>query len=315
LPGGSARRVQVERGGAASLCSDAPAGEGSGKICLPMVREQQAGRARGLRGQAEAARGERRLDLDRGQRRDQRAALQPFFQGPGGGCGIARLDDEEKRRVEAVSEEARSIRTPPFARGLPGEAPQYEVAVPHPLDRRFGDNRKGEAKRRGAVAIGDRPDLMQPPTPQRAERFLPPPERGRAGEGVRRSHQARNGTPTLPPAGRGRCECRETGMGRKGAGGAGRGRARCGGDGQRHGNLLERADLRAQMLNQDPTPCPACLFNASRRNEDTCCTAWNVVTHATDLNSRSYFVLRENRDWSQGRQNSGRRGSIFTILS
>jgi hypothetical protein len=31
----------------------------------------------------------------------------------------------------------------------------------------------------------------------------------------------------------------------KRAGGAGRGRARCGGDGQRHGNLLERADFSA----------------------------------------------------------------------
>src|SRR6185437_12829178 len=45
------------------------------------------------------------------------------------------------------------------------------------------------------------------------------------------------------------------------------------------------------MLNQDPRPCPACSCNASRRNEETFCTAWNVVTHATDLNSRSCFVL------------------------
>jgi hypothetical protein len=48
--------------------------------------------------------------------------------------------------------------------------------------------------------------------------------------------------------------------------------------------------LRAQMLNQDPTLCPACLSNASRRNEETFCTAWNVATHATDL-TRSCFVL------------------------
>jgi hypothetical protein len=60
---------------------------------------------------------------------------------------------------------------------------------------------------------------------------------------------------------------------RKKAGGTGRGRARCGGMVQRHGNLLERADLCAQMLNQDPTLCPACLFNASRRNEETDFTA------------------------------------------
>ncbi len=81
------------------------------------------------------------------------------------------------------------------------------------------------------------------------------------------------------------------GRGSKRAGGAGRGRARCGGACQRHGNLLERADLRAQMLNQDPRPSPACFCNASRWNEETFCTAWNVVTHATDLNSRSCFVL------------------------
>jgi hypothetical protein len=67
--------------------------------------------------------------------------------------------------------------------------------------------------------------------------------------------------------------------GRKRAGGVGRGRARCGGIGQRHGNLLERADLRPEMLNQDPRPCPVCFCNASRLNEGTC-TAWNIATHA-----------------------------------
>src|SRR5262245_61375838 len=44
------------------------------------------------------------------------------------------------------------------------------------------------------------------------------------------------------------------------------------------------------MLNQDPRPCPVCFCNASRSNEGTC-TAWNIATHATDLNSRSCFVL------------------------
>ena len=100
---------------------------------------------------------------------------------------------------------------------------------------------------------------------------------------------------------------------RKRAGGAGRGRdrARCGGIGQRHGNLLERADLRAQMLNQDPTPCPACLSNASRRNEETFCTAWNVATHATDLNSRSCFVLnRVGARVKTARNNSARSRSL-----
>jgi hypothetical protein len=54
-----------------------------------------------LRGEAETARDKLRLDLDRRQRRDQRAALQAFFQRPGGGIGVAGLDDEEERRVEA----------------------------------------------------------------------------------------------------------------------------------------------------------------------------------------------------------------------
>jgi len=250
-----------------------------------MVREQQAGRARGLRGKAEAARGERRLDLDRGERGDQRAALQPFFQGPGGGFGIVRLDDEEQRWIEAVSEKPRSIGAPPFARGLPGEAPQHEVAVLYPSDRRFGDNGKGEAKCRRTVAISMGPQLMQPAALELIQGKLPSPKRGRAGVGV--DSLLGDKTPTrrwplfiaTPPLARGGRDLRR---GRKKADGAGRGRARCGGIGQRHGNLLERANLRAQLLNQDPTPSPACLSNASRRNEDTCCTAWNVVTHATD---------------------------------
>jgi hypothetical protein len=167
-------------------------------------------------------------------------------------------------------------------RGLLCQAPQHEVTVPHLPDRRFGDNRKGEAKRRGVVAIGEGPDLMQSPTLQLMQGKLPPPKKGRAKVGVHSRLGGKTSTrrwplaiASLPLAG----GSRDLGRGRKGAGGAGRGRARCGGIGQRHGNLLERADLRAQMLNQDPTPCPACLFNASRRNEDTCCTAWNVVTH------------------------------------
>ena len=83
--------------------------------------------------------------------------------------------------------------------------------------------------------------------------------------------------------------------GRKRAGGVGRGRARCGGDGQGHGNLLERADLRAEMLNQDPRPCPACFYNASRWNEETFCTAWNVVTHGTKLRISFLFCSSQSR--------------------
>ena len=92
----------------------------------------------------------------------------------------------------------------------------------------------------------------------------------------------------------------------------GRGRARCGGDGQRHGNLLERADRCAQLLNQNPTPCPACFFNASRRNEETFCTAWNVVTHVTYLNSRSCFVLA--RVGAGVKETSGRRLTLGLLV-
>ena len=64
---------------------------------MAMIRQQQARRERGLRGKAEAAGGKRRLDLDPGQRRDQRATFQPFFQSPGGILGSARFDEKKKR--------------------------------------------------------------------------------------------------------------------------------------------------------------------------------------------------------------------------
>lgn len=80
----------------------------------------------------------------------------------------------------------------------------------------------------------------------------------------------------------------------------GRGRARCGGDGQRHGNLLERADRSTQLLNQNPTPCPACSFNASRRNEETFCTAWNVVTQRDTPQLSFLFCSNQSRSQSQG---------------
>jgi len=211
-----------------------------------------------LRGKAETARGERRFDLGRSKSRDQRAALQPFFQSPGGAIFVACFDDEKGGRVKAESEEAWSIRAPPFARGFLGETPQHKLALCHRLGRLPGDHRKGETKRRGVIAIGLSPDLVQPPA-------------------------------------------LEDGGKRKRTGGAGRSRARCGGKSQRHGNLLERADLGAQMLNQDPTPCPACLFNASRRNEKTDYTAWNVVTHAYSPQLSFLFCSRESREESQVR--------------
>ena len=182
-----------------------------------MIRQQQARRARGLGGKAEAAGGKRRLDLDPGQRRDQRATFQPFFQSPGGIFGSARFDEKKKRGIEAAGDETGAIRTPPFPRHLVGEAPQHEIAGVM-LGRLFGDQGKGETERRRAIAVGCGPDLMQPPALEPAQGGGLP-GRGKALEGVKRSKRA------------GRA--------------VGRGRARCGGDGQGHGNLFERADLRA----------------------------------------------------------------------
>jgi hypothetical protein len=66
-----------------------------------MIREEEARRARGLRGEAETARHERGLDLDPGECRDQRATLQTFFQSPGRVVGIPGHHNEKKRGVEA----------------------------------------------------------------------------------------------------------------------------------------------------------------------------------------------------------------------
>jgi hypothetical protein len=52
-----------------------------------------------LRGEAETACGELRLDLDRRQRRNQGAAFQALFERPGGAVRIAGLDNEKERRV------------------------------------------------------------------------------------------------------------------------------------------------------------------------------------------------------------------------
>src|SRR5688572_19547749 len=60
------------------------------------------------------------------------------------------------------------------------------------------------------------------------------------------------------------------------------------------------------MLNQDPRPCPACFCNASRRNEETFCTAWNVVTHAYSPQLSFLFCSKRSRNESQGLTSKGR---------
>jgi hypothetical protein len=204
-----------------------------------------------LRGQTKPARHKRRLDLDLGKCRDQGAAPQPFFQGPGGVLGVARLDQKKERRVEAKSEEARSIRTPPFPRGLSGKAPQHQIAALDVLGH--GDQGQGEAERCRVVAVGFGPDLMESPAPEMMpEWYVRSPSHlvGEGREGGQPCILSLRFTPLRAASGacsptRGERKRMVLSSGWKRAGGAGKGRARCGGDGQRHGNLLERADLRA----------------------------------------------------------------------
>jgi hypothetical protein len=142
-----------------------------------MIRQQQTRRARGLRGKAEAAGGQLRLDLDPGQGRDQRATSQPFFQSPGGILGSARLDQKKQRRIEAAGDKAGSVRAAPFPRHLPCDAPQHEIAR-FVLGRLFGDYGKSETERRRVIAVGFGPDLMQPAVLEPVERKLPSPPKG-----------------------------------------------------------------------------------------------------------------------------------------
>ena len=142
-----------------------------------MIRQQQAWRVRGLRGKAEAARGQLRLDLDPGQRRDQRAASQPFFQSPGGILGSARLDQKKPRRIESAGDEAGSVRAAPFPRHLTGDAPQHEIAG-FVFGRLFGDHGKSETERCRVIAVGVRPDLMQPAALELVEGKFPSPPKG-----------------------------------------------------------------------------------------------------------------------------------------
>jgi hypothetical protein len=118
-----------------------------------------------LRGETETARGERRFDFDRGERRNQRAALQAFFQSPGGAVGVGGFGDKKQSGIEAEGAQARAVRISPFARALPGQTPQHEIAfrgVPGPGDL-SGDRREGEGKGRGVIPIGLGPDLVQSP--------------------------------------------------------------------------------------------------------------------------------------------------------
>jgi hypothetical protein len=167
----------------APLRFDAPAGQrsrqaGPRQARLLMAREQQAGRVRGLRGKAKAARDERRFDLDLRERCDERPALQPLFKRPGGILCRPRLDDEKERGVEAEPRKSGPVRSPPLMRRIFGEAPQDEAPALG-LRGSFGDCGKGEGKRGRAIAIGGGLDLVEPALLELMERkFSLRPERG-----------------------------------------------------------------------------------------------------------------------------------------
>ena len=178
--------------------------------------------------------------------------------------------------VEARSDEAGSIRAPPFPRpAWSGTTGRGRGAV---LGAACAIDGKGEASAQDDL-VSLRLDLMQP-------RWL------LKGEGL-----------SCPETSLIRAPCQGQGEGpgvdagpgpharREKSRRAGRGRARCGGMARDTGTA-RGADLpRAWLLNQDPRPCPVCLPGASRLERGTC-AAWNVATHATDLNSRSCFVHR-----------------------
>lgn len=113
-----------------------------------------------MRGKAEASCDDRRFHLDLAENGDEGLCLQSFLERPGCIHGISRLNDEDKRGVEAEGDETRAIRRAPFASGPLGQAPEERGGI---LPRQaVADEGKGEGKRRRRVTIGGRLDLMQP---------------------------------------------------------------------------------------------------------------------------------------------------------
>ncbi len=184
---------------------------------MRVTGEEETGRARGLRGKAEAAARELFPDLGLAKRGDERPALQPLFQRPGGVLRRPGLDDEETGGVEALGDEARPVRAPPFARDALGQAPENEIAAPGPA-RALSECGKGKGESGGGVAIGGRLDLVQPCLKEPVEGKSPVPERGRAGEGLRALTKGHNETPTR------RCKLCSVTLPLAGGGGEGGGR-------------------------------------------------------------------------------------------
>ena len=135
-----------------------------------MPGEEKTGRAARLGGQAETPGDERRLDLDLPKSGDEGPALQPLFHGPGRVQPIARLDDENKGRVETKREQARAVGGAPFARGSFGQAPQHGRWRTISPRQTLAENGKGEGKRHRVIAVSGSPDLVQPARCKLAER-------------------------------------------------------------------------------------------------------------------------------------------------
>ena len=165
VPGGSAWCRRIEGGKPAPPRRDAPARERARQPRPParagVTGEEETGRARDLRGKAEAAPGKLFPDLGLPKCCDERPALKPLFQRPGGILRRPGLDDEETRGVEAVGDEARPVRAPPFARRVLGQAPEHEIA-PRGPGRVLSDRGEGEGESARGVAVGGRLDLVQP---------------------------------------------------------------------------------------------------------------------------------------------------------
>jgi hypothetical protein len=124
-----------------------------------MAGEEKTGGAVGLRGEAEAAGGKGRPELDLGKAGDERPAFQSLFQGPGGVLGRPGLDNKKARGVEAGLQQTGPVRAPPFPRRLSCQAPQDEAAAM--CLYRFGDHGQGEAQGRRGVAIALRLELVE----------------------------------------------------------------------------------------------------------------------------------------------------------
>jgi hypothetical protein len=116
-----------------------------------------------LGGEAKAAGGKWRLDVDLGEAGDEGTAFQPLFERPGGVLGRSRLDNKKSRWVEAGAQKTGSVRVSPFPGRLSCQAPQHEAAMMRAcacLDR-LGNHGQGEAKSRRTVAIGLRLEFVE----------------------------------------------------------------------------------------------------------------------------------------------------------